>query len=239
MPWQMPAKLPTPGDIREAITRCNRTLEGRVSSAFARQCFAKLVTAFEPNAKPSGDETRLRMAVWLEACGDLNDALWADATSEAIQTMKWMPKPSEFRAMVSPQLDRARTRKYRLEKMADAAAKGENKPFVREPYEVRIRGMRDSFRKVGNIFKAAGYERDLARLEGRAPEEWATAPIVEQALPPDVLAPPREPLPESIEAKIGLLNARIKFFSDMGMADYVASMKRELADLIDQQEQAA
>ena len=168
-------------------------------------------TAFEPNAKPSGDETRLRMAVWLEACGDLNDALWADATSEAIQTMKWMPKPAEFRALVAPQLDRARMRKYRLEKMAEALKKGENKPFVREPGDVRIRGMRDSFRKLGNIFKAAGYERDLARMEGRQPEEWA---------------------------KIGLLKARIKFFGDRGKADYVATLKRELAQLEHQSEAA-
>ena len=238
MPWQMPAKLPTPGDIREAITRCNRTLEGRVSSAFARQCFAKLVTAFEPNAKPSGDETRLRMAVWLEACGDLNDALWADATSEAIQTMKWMPKPAEFRALVAPQLDRARMRKYRLEKMAEALKKGENKPFVREPEDVRIRGMRDSFRKLGNIFKAAGYERDLARMEGRQPEEWATTPMAEAPPPPDALAPPRDPLPESLEAKIGLLKARIKFFGDRGKADYVATLKCELAQLEHQSEAA-
>lgn len=234
MPWQMPATLPTPADIREAITRCNRTIEGRVSPAVARQCFAKLVTAFEPSAKPSGDETRLRLAVWLEACGDLNDALWIEATAEAIQTLKWMPKPAEFRALVAPQVDRARQRKYRLEKMA--FAKTTPKPFVHEPEQVRIKGMRDSFRKVGNLIKASLYERDLAVIEGREPEQWATEPIVETPPPPDVLAPPRDPLPESAEAKAGLLKARIKFFGARRLDDYVAAMERELAQLDRQME---
>jgi hypothetical protein len=232
MPWQMPDRLPTPGDLRDAITRCHRTLDGRVSPAFARQCFAKMVTAFEPNAKPSGDETRLRMAVWLEACGDMNDALWADATTEAIQTMKWMPKPAEFRALVTPQIDKARKRKERLLKMlqpgmATAAAN----PFVKEPTAVRLRGMRDSFRKVGSEAKAAIYERELAKEEGRDPEAWAIAEIVPPAPLPSAKAPPREPLPQSREATMGLLKARIVFFKDMGMLDYVAQMERELAEL--------
>lgn len=197
----MPARLPKPADIRDAIMRCDRTLEGRgVSPAHARQCFAKLLAAFEPSAKASGDETRLRMAVWLEACGDLNDALWAAATTEAIQTLKWMPKPAEFRAIVTPQLDLARRQKHRLEQMAEAVAYGANKPFVREPDDVRIRGLRDSFRKIGSLHKAAGYERSLARMENREPEDWIHAaavadmgiPISEKPATP----PARPPSPE-------------------------------------------
>jgi hypothetical protein len=229
LPWQPPAKLPTPHDIRDAIQRCDLTLEGRSTVAHARLCFAKLVMAFEPGSKLSGEETKLRMAVWLEACGDLNDALWTDATSQAIQTMKWMPKPAEFRALVSGQIDQARKRKERLRKMLDAVGKPAAKPFVRETDAERFRGMRDSFRKVGNLFKAAGYERDLARMEGRAPEAWATAEIVQPAPAADERDPLYVPPPPSREAKMGLLHARIRFFADMGMEDYVAQMERELA----------
>lgn len=231
LPWQPPAKLPTPHDIRDAIQRCDLTLEGRVTPAFARQCFAKLTMAFEPNTKLSGDDTRLRVAVWIEACGDLNDALWADATGQAIQTMKWMPKPAEFRSLVSPQLDRARKRKERLRKMQDLLANPVEKPFVREPLPVRLRGMRDSHRKVGNTFKAASYERYLASVEDREPEDWAR-PELTPPPPPEVdkgpayVPPPRDPA-----MHLALLKSRIAFFNDMGMADYVAAMKRELAEI--------
>jgi hypothetical protein len=38
---------------------------------------------------------------------------------------------------------------------------------------MRVRGLRDAFRRIGNIAKAALYERRLAELESRAPESWA------------------------------------------------------------------
>lgn len=234
LPWQPPAKLPTPHDIRDAIQRCDLTLEGRVTPAFARQCFAKLTMAFEPNTKLSGDDTRLRVAVWIEACGDLNDALWADATGQAIQTMKWMPKPAEFRAFVSPQINRALVRKDRLRKMQEMLANPVAKPFVKESLTVRLRGMGDSFRRHGQEGKAAGYERELAAAEMRSPETWATAALAKAeiaASEPVSKLPPREPLPESPEVRLGLLKARIVFFRDMGMVDYVAQMERELAAL--------
>jgi hypothetical protein len=42
---------------------------------------------------------------------------------------------------------------------------------------VRMRGLRDAFRRIGNIAKAAFYERELAEIETRAPEAWvAEAP---------------------------------------------------------------
>jgi hypothetical protein len=36
-----------------------------------------------------------------------------------------------------------------------------------------MRGLRDAFRRIGNIAKAAFYERELAEIETRAPEAWA------------------------------------------------------------------
>lgn len=231
MGWQPPAKLPTVHDLRDAIARCNATIEGRVTPAFAKQCFAKMAMAFEPNTKLTGDETRLRLSVWLEACGDLNDALWADATAEAIRSLKWMPKPAEFRELVASQLAKARQRRERLRKMLDGASKPAVVPFVKESATVRLRSMRDSFRKHGDEVKAASYERSLAVAENREPEAWATAEIVAPAPLPAAKAAPREPPPPSREATMGLLKARIEFFKDMGMLDYVAQMERELVDL--------
>lgn len=229
--WQAPATLPTQHDLRDAIQRCNNTLDGQVTPAHARQCFAKLIMAFEPTSKLTGDETRLRMSVWLEACGDLNDALWTDATTQALQTLKWMPKPAEFRALVSGQIDVARRRMNRLVKMLDLVGRPVAKPFTREPEGVRLRAMVNSFRKVGDLSKAAQYERRLAAEENREPEAWATAEVAAPAPLPDAKAPPREPIPQGTEVKLGLLIARIEFFKDMGMVDYVAQMEAELAAL--------
>lgn len=227
--WEPPKNLPPIGDIRDAIRRCDLVLESRPTPTFAKQCFAKLMATFETNTKLSAEETRLRFTVWLEACGDMSDGQWDEATKEAIGTMKWMPKPAEFRALVRSSRADAHRRRERLKVMLKAHESPAAAPFMRESDQVRTKGMRDSFRKVGNLFKAAGYERDLAKMEGRPAEEWALADNLE---PPPTVAndlPPREPLPESPEAKRGLLQARIRFFSDMGMVDYVAQMKRELA----------
>jgi len=38
---------------------------------------------------------------------------------------------------------------------------------------VRLRGSRNAFRRIGNIARAAHYERRLATIETRQPESWA------------------------------------------------------------------
>lgn len=170
--WRPPARLPTPADLRNAIAGCERLLSARATPAFAKQCIAKLMVAFEPNTKLTADETRLRATIWLEANGDLCDGLWAEATAAAIRGLKWMPKPSEFRELVEPRLDGARRHLPRLKEMLEAHSKPAA-PFVPEPWDVRIRGLRDSWRKVGNVGRAAQYERQLAEHEKREPEQWA------------------------------------------------------------------
>lgn len=174
VPWQVPARLPTVPDLRAAIGKCDAILEGRVTPAFAKQCLAKLLVAFEPNTKLGADDMRLRAMVWMEACGDLNDGLWAEATADAIRSLKWMPKPAEFRALVERRTADAARHRERLKAMLAAhTSRPTPPPFVPEPIETRLRGMRDTFRRLGMIGKAAGYERELAEIEKRAPEAWA------------------------------------------------------------------
>lgn len=114
-----------------------------------------------------------RLAVWLEANGDLGDQLWSIATLGAIRGSQWMPKPAEFRKLVPGQLDERQCRKERCRAMLDAMGGKGPKPFQGEPEPVRVRGLRDAFRRVGNIAKAALCERQLAEIETREPEPWA------------------------------------------------------------------
>ncbi len=148
VPWTPPATLPSAAELRLALEILDG--QGQTDERHAGFCLAKLVMAFEPNTKLTAEQTRLRLAVWLEANGDLGDELWSIATLAAIQGSQWMPKPAEFRKLVQARFE-----------------------FQREPEPVRVRASRDAFRRVGNIAKAALYERRLAEIETRAPEAWA------------------------------------------------------------------
>lgn len=147
--------------------------QGQTGERHAGFCLAKLVMAFEPNTKLTAEQTRLRLAVWLEANGDLGDELWSIATLAAIQGSQWMPKPAEFRKLVQARLDERQRRKERCRAMLDALGGKGQKPFQREPEPVRVRASRDAFRRIGNIARAALYERRLAEIETREPEAWA------------------------------------------------------------------
>jgi hypothetical protein len=174
VPWTPPATLPPAAELRLAL----EILDGQCQTGegHAAYCLAKLVMAFEPNTKLTAEQTRLRFAVWLEANGDLGDDLWSTATLASIQGSQWMPKPAEFRKLVQAKLDERQRRKERCRAMLDAMGGQGPKPFQREPEPVRVRGLRDAFRRVGNVAKAALYERQLAEIETRAPEAWAVEP---------------------------------------------------------------
>lgn len=99
--WTPPPRLPSIHDLNAAIAVLTPPpADARTMAA----CLAALVIAFEPNTKLSPDATRLRLEVWKQANGDLGNALWTEATERAIRGLKWMPKPSELRELVSADL---------------------------------------------------------------------------------------------------------------------------------------
>ena len=177
VPWT----LPPAAELRLAL----EILDGqdRTGEAHAGFCLAKLVMAFEPNTKLTADQTRLRLAVWLEANGDLGEELWTIATLDAIRVSQWMPKPAEFRKLVQAKFEERQRRKERCRAMLDAVGGKGPKPFQRESEPVRVRTSRDAFRRIGKITKAAFYERRLAEIETRAPEAWAVDAPAEGSTP--------------------------------------------------------
>lgn len=163
--------LPPAAELRLALEILDG--QGQTGERHAGYCLAKLVMAFEPNTRLTAEQTQLRLAVWLEANGDLGEELWSMATLAAIKGSQWMPKPAEFRKLVQARFDERQRRKERCRAMLDAMGGKARQPFQREPVPVRVRGLRDAFRRVGNIAKAALYERQLAEIETREPEAWA------------------------------------------------------------------
>jgi hypothetical protein len=181
MPWTPPATLPPAAELRLALEILDG--QGQTGERHAGFCLAKMVVAFEPNTRLTAGQTRLRLPVWQGANGDLGDELWSITTLAAIQGSQWMPKPAEFRKLVQARFDERQRRKERCRAMLDALGSKGPKPFQREPEPVRVRGLPDAFRRVGNFAKAALYERRLAEIETRAPEAWAVDAPADRSTP--------------------------------------------------------
>lgn len=166
IPWSLPAKIPPINDLKAAL----QTLEARMRPAddtLMGACFAKLVAIFEPpGTKLTGPELRLRLEVWREVTKDIPADLFQTGIEACCASLKWMPKPVEVREMIGEQLDRRTKAIRRIKQMIEAADRPVG-AFVREPWDVRVRGMRDSYRKIGNFAKAQAYEDQLAAYEGR------------------------------------------------------------------------
>lgn len=228
MPWSPPAIPPATADLRAAL----QILEADAAPATPKHvawCLAKLMMAFEPATKLSGEETKLRAAVWLEACGDLGDSLWSTATLAAIQSSKWMPKPAEFRALVGRQIeDRARKIdrcKIMLSGQVERVDPKSPKPFTPEPEAVRIRAMRDSFRRIGKVWKAAQYETRLAGIEDREVEDWAIDVASEAPAEPAASVPSLPPVSADLQA--GALIAASRRYRAQGRAATADRLDRD------------
>lgn len=180
--WTLPATLPSTADLREAI----RILEDQAAQATRQHvawCLSKLAMAFEPGTKLSAEDMKFRASIWLESCGDLGDALWSEATMAAIQSSKWMPKPAEFRALVSGKLEARAKRLQRCRAML--AAKANEDPAAHPvktivPQAERLRKLLKeqladrTIPDEHRLFNASQTERSLALFENRKMEPWAS-----------------------------------------------------------------
>lgn len=194
VPWAPPAVLPPQRDLRDAVT----VLEGRlrqVSPDLAEKCVASLLLTFEPNTKMTPGQLKLRAESWIVDCGDIPDDLWAKATAECRQTLKWMPKPVEFRACVGAEMTRRSDELRRAQQMLLAAQPA---PEVNTLDRAgRLAQSIAFWRGRGLDTRAAPHERELAREQGRLPEEWAVA-VRNPALPFE--RPPPLPISPTMEA---------------------------------------
>ena len=160
--WRPPAELPPAEALRVALAMLTpRPADDRTIAA----CLAALVVAFEPNTRLSAEATRLRFAVWKEANGDLGNALWNEATRRAIQSLRWMPKPSELREQVRPILEARALRRRRCEQMlAERARRARTPPPPQETVEQRLANTVAIYRKHDRPADAERVQRMLDDL---------------------------------------------------------------------------
>lgn len=230
--WTPPPSLPSLADLRTAID----ILEAQGAPASRQHvawCLSKLSMALEPSVKLSPEDQKFRASIWIESCGDLGDALWSEATMAAIQSLKWMPKPAEFRALIGTKLEARAKRLKRCRDMLTALGGDKPpvvKPFEPEPREVRLRSMIASYRKHGFADRAAKTEIELAGIEGREPEDWARA-ATDIGTPTSGKPMPVPTRPLSAEQRAGLDLALAERHRAQGRTEYADKLERRASSL--------
>ena len=173
--WEPPAALPRPETIRPAIVALERALHPG-TPRHMQWCVGKLIVL---PSRGSGITTAAMQADnFIDACGHFPDDLWSAGTLELLQTKTFRPSPAELFATISARYDQRKRMLERAKWLANPTAGTPDKPApppAPESRADRLRAMRNSFRRVGRIDKAAGYERELAGAIGRKPHAWANA----------------------------------------------------------------
>lgn len=174
IPWRPPAALPEPAALRTALAMLTPPpASDRTISAG----MAALMIAFEPNTRLSPEATRLRFVVWKEATADLGDALWQTAAERAIRSLKWMPKPAEFRELVRSILEARSTRRQRCERMLAEHARRRAAPAPpKETLEQRLAGIVASYRRHDRPADAERVQRELDALLSRTAASMRRVP---------------------------------------------------------------
>lgn len=171
--WQPPEVPPETSRLRAAALELELGLQP-ATPGHMQWCVNKLFVL------PTRDVSTVTAAFaadnFIDACGHFPDDLWSAGTIELLQSKTFRPSPAELVAAIGPKY---RERQRMLERvkimLGGRASEDPNKPFEPEPLESRLRQLRDSLRKIGQHGRAAPYERGLAKMENRAPEDWSLA----------------------------------------------------------------
>lgn len=185
---------PDPARVRSVKAELDRGLQP-TRPAFLKWICDKL------DAMPTQDGSGRTAAIWadnvIDTCGHYPEDLLQGACLELLRTKTFRPQPAEIVAVIEPRYAERQRMRDRCKLMLPATTKAEPDTFVREPQDVRLRTIRDSWLKVGNTFRAAISERELAKLENREPEDWAKT----TAAPEVVQAPVEKPMRPSFVAQ--------------------------------------
>lgn len=186
--WTPPA-VRNPASVRRVVDELERGLKP------TRPIYLKWICD-KLSALPTQASNGLNAALWadnvIDTCAHYPEDLLQATTLEVLRTKTFRPSPAEIVAIIDPRYCE-RQRMLERAKALLAPIVAAEQPFVREPLTVRLRTMRDSFRKIGNMAKAAKHETELAGLEGRSPEDWARATYADMGNPISAERPPFKP----------------------------------------------
>ncbi len=219
-----------PESIKRVAAELQRSMEP-TRPAFLKWICDKL------SALPTQTSTGLNAALWgdnvIDVCAHYPEDLMQTATLELLRTKTFRPSPAEIVAVVEPRYAERKRMLERANSMLAPIVKAEA-PFEREPLAVRLRSMRDSYRRHGYDAKAAATERELAQEEGRAVEDWATVEVSRETQPLRDNLPKLPPI--SAQAQASLNRALARTWRQQGhtaRADALEAEAQRLAPIID------
>lgn len=207
--WEPPPPnlMPARGELERWVA----TLTAQLEPASSSHIGFLVNTMANSMAMRNGQTQQMaaRTDGWLLACGALPADLWTEGCTDLLRSKTFMPSPGELMALVGRKFEeRRRMLKRATALLGDGPTKAG--PFVPEDRVVRLRSMRDSYRKHGYTARAVGVEMQLAAVEGREPEDWARA-ASEIGIPtsgekPDT--PPTRPPSQAMRASLDAALAR-------------------------------
>ena len=231
-PWQPPAALPHPSDLRRGIGIIEAQLHP-VDRKHAAFCLAKLASGF--NERLTKEEAHLRLEVWLETCGDIPTDLWSSATVDLLRSWKRddhygrVPEAADLRARAQDQMARRSIELQRCKAMLRATENPADKPGagpIHVPERVRLKRIRDEWLSRTEhpyyLTNAANTERCLALEEKRPMERWARehfdAKETERNRSGSVGAQAKAVV--KAPDKPGMLRARARYWRSQGRAEF-------------------
>lgn len=238
--WTAPTKLPpdcTVGMLRDFVDRLRASL--KPAPADTIQACIKALAHGTAHKAASTKDWQYQTKLYARTLEDIPSDVWFDVTKDLLKTYEWFPGTAAIAKRAEPILAERRKQLERAEatlavfdggrpQITGAAAK--TSTFEREPREVRLRTLRNSLRKVGQHERAAGYERELANLENREPEDWVNELVADRAAgavkAPDVELPKPSP-----KMQAALNRAAAKRHRQQGREGLAAMLERE-ADVL-------
>lgn len=188
VPWKPPV-VKNPAAVKRVVEELARGLEP------TRPIYLKWICD-KLSALPTQTSNGLNAAIWadnvVDTCAHYPEDLLQAATLDVLRTKTFRPSPAELVALIEPRYGERQRMLERARSLFAPIAKAAE-PYQREPLEVRLRTMRDGLRRHGFTDRAAKHEHELAKLEQRAPEEWATTLAVALVAEPAVAQPAPPP----------------------------------------------
>lgn len=236
--WTAPTKLPPDCSVamlREFVDRLQASLAPAPADTI-QACIKALAHGTAHKAATTKD-WQYQTKLYARTLDDIPKDIWFEVTKDLLKTYEWFPGTAAIAKRAEPLLAERRKQLQRAEAVLamfggtpQIAAAPKSATFQREPRVVRLRTLRNSLRKVGEHHRAAGYERELAALENRAPESWVDDYVGERS--PGFVQAPDLKLPPVSAANQAALNRSIaREHRKRGTVRYAEMLERE-ADVL-------
>lgn len=231
-PWNPPAVPPDSSSLRAAAVQLQQGLLP-ASPGHMQWCLNKLFVL--PTREGTAVKAAFQADNFIDACGHFPDDLWTAGTLELLQTMTFRPSPAELFKTVSAKHAERQRMIERVKVMLGGKAAERPAVFVPDSREVILRTTLKWARKRGDAAKAARYERELAQLENREPEAWASETTAETGIPVSTNERPDAPVPLSASMQARTLRSTAQFHRAAGRERYADQLDRQADALMPMQ----